>query len=73
MSTTAGKSYLFVDPLGHCQDGGKYFPSTEGELADRKAVAASLALEMFKGNGTITKPAEGVKKITFYVRIATCQ
>lgn len=62
-----GKSYLFVDPLGHCQEAGKYFPFTEGELADRKALGALLALQMFKGNGTITKAAEGIKKITFYV------
>ena len=59
---------MFVDPLGHCQDAAKFFPISAGLLLHRKTLGVQLALEMFKGNGSVTKPAGGVKKITFYVR-----
>ena len=62
-----GKSYLVVDPFGHCQDAAKYFPKNTGTLASRKALAALLSVQMIKGDGTVYDPAEGVRFITWYV------
>ena len=62
-----GKSYLVVDPLGHCQAATKYFPSNIGHVDGRAALGALLSIQMVEGDGTIEEPAENVKFITFYV------
>lgn len=62
-----GRNYLVVDPLGHCQDGAKYFPDQVGLIEGRTILPALLSLQMVAGNGTISDPAEGVKAVTFYV------
>jgi len=61
-----GKSYLVVDPLGHCQEATKYFPG-DGLILGRKAIGALLSIQMFQGGGEIVKAAEGVRAVSFFV------
>jgi uncharacterized protein len=62
-----GKSYLVVDPLGHCEAATKFFPGNIGHLDGRAALGALLSIQMVEGGGVIDAPAENVKFITFYV------
>jgi hypothetical protein len=61
---TAGKSFLVVDPLGHCQAAASNF---HGDLIfGRVALPILLGIELFLGN-LEPSPAEGVQAVTFYV------
>jgi len=59
-----GKSYLVVDPLGHCEAATKFFPANIGHIEGRQVLAALLSLQMVQNDGTIADPAENVKFIT---------
>lgn len=62
-----GRSWLVVDPLGHCQGAaGQYRGDT---VLGRNAIAALLAIALFDGSLEANPPRipEGVKRVTFYV------
>ena len=52
-----------VDPLGHCQDGAKYFP--KHLIEGRAALPIFLIVDLFTNKTTF--PSEKVKDVTFYV------
>ena len=62
-----GQHWLVVDPLGHCQDGAKYFP--HNLIAGRSLLPVLLGIQLFQNNltGTTTKIPEHVQHLTFYV------
>ena len=62
-----GKSYLVVDPLGHCEAAKKFFPGNIGHIDGRASLGALLSIQMVEGGGVIDAPAENVKFITYYV------
>jgi predicted acyl esterase len=62
-----GKHFLVVDPLGHCQDGAKYFP--HHLIEGRSLLGLLLGLRLFRGEPE--KVPEGVQAVTFYVMGAT--
>ncbi len=53
---------LFVDPLGHCQDGDKYFP--QNTILGRSLLPVMQSLELFGIHGVV-RPS--IKNVTFYV------
>jgi hypothetical protein len=63
-----GKSWLVVDPLGHCQGAASQYK--HDTIAGRNAIAVLLAISFFKGELDKTPPntPENIKRITFYVR-----
>ena len=52
-----------IDPLGHCQDGAKYFP--KHLIEGRAALPIFLGIDLFTNKSTF--PNESVKAVTFYV------
>ena len=58
-----GQHWLVVDPLGHCQDGAKYFP--HNLIEGRSLLPVLMGIELFQNNltGTTTNIPEHVKKI----------
>lgn len=56
-----GKSVLVVDPLGHCQDGAKYFPQN---LVEGRTALSFLQSIEFYGQREVKRP---FKAVTFYV------
>jgi len=65
--SVVGRSYLVVDPLGHCEAATAFFPPNIGHVDGRISLGALLSIQMVQGNGSIANPAENVKKVTFYV------
>lgn len=64
---TDGKSWLVIDPLGHCQDAAKQFPGAG--IEGRVALAVLLGVNLFEGH--LNEPGaeipEDVKHLTFFV------
>jgi len=64
LSGAAGQHKLVIDPLGHCQDGSKYFP--DDLIAGRSLLPILWSIDLFKNPQNASVP-ENVKRITFYV------
>jgi predicted acyl esterase len=64
-ASVKGHHYLVVDPLGHCQDGAKFFP--HNLIAGRSLLPVLMGIELFKGNLKPGAVPEGVDHVTFYV------
>lgn len=62
-----GKSWLVIDPLGHCQGAASQFK--KDTIAGRNSIGVLLALALFTGDLDKTPPVtpEKVKRVTFYV------
>ena len=68
-SAAHGRSWLFVDPCGHCQSAAARFP--QHDIAGRAVLPLLLAIKLFAAPaGAGIAPGdvpEGVERITFYV------
>lgn len=64
---TKGKSWLVIDPLGHCQGAESQFPGAG--IEGRVSLAALLGVSLFDGrlNAPGAEAPEDVKHVTFFV------
>ena len=67
-STARGRSWLFMDPCGHCQAAASQFP--QHDIAGRAVLPILLGVRLFASplNGPLVPSVpENVKRVTFYV------
>ena len=62
-----GKTWMVVDPLGHCQEAANQYK--HDVIAGRNAIGALMAIALFTGELDKSPPntPEKVKRVTFYV------